>query len=110
MTYKHILLLVVVLFTGCGGITGGLTTSTSPLPPGVRGSIEASGVSCQYSLLGFIPITTPNSTQKALVDAKEDCDCEVLTDVTVDQMFYYWLLWSNRCIYVEGLGVPRSKL
>lgn len=97
-------------FVGCASRPSSIITSTSPLPAGVRGTIPASGSDCQYHFLGIIPLGTSPSTANALESAKEDAEVDVLTDVTVDHNVGYYILFSNRCVRVEGLGVPRDTL
>lgn len=100
------LVLLSSLTVGCSGSQGpGLISSTSPLAPGVRGTIPASGSDCQTFFLGLIPITTSPNTQEALNDAKKSAHASVLTDVTVDENSFYWILFSHRCVRVRGLGV-----
>jgi hypothetical protein len=41
--------------------------------------------------------------------AKKSAGAEVLTDVTVDEKSFYWILLSHRCIRVRGLGVVPEK-
>ena len=95
---------------GCASTPTSIIPSTSPLPPGVRGTIPASGSDCQYYLLGFLPITRSPDSQRALTSAKESADVDVLTDVTVDHGSGYYLLFSNQCVKVQGLGVNRAAL
>ena len=97
-------------FTGCTSIPSTMITSTSPLPPGVRGTIKTSASDCQYSLLGFIPVTSSPSSANALEDAKRYADVDVLTDVTQDFSAGYYILWSNSCVRITGFGVPREVL
>jgi hypothetical protein len=105
-----VILIATALFTGCSGIPTAITASTSPIPPGVRGSVPAFGSDCQYFLLGIIPISTPLNSQAALDQAKEQADVDVLTDVTVDFGGGYYVLFSNNCVRIHGKGVPRDVL
>lgn len=107
---RIVFLSALVLLAGCSGRPATMLASTSPLPPGVRGTIPAKGSDCQYRLLGLIPITTSPSTQSALEEAKEDAEADVLTDVTVDENWGYYILFSNNCVRVQGLGVDRSAV
>lgn len=104
-----ILFFSCLLISACAGKPSSIITATSPLPPGVRGTVPASGSDCQYHLLGLIPITSSPNTQSALSEAKEDCSCDVLTDVTVDENSFWVILWSGRCVHVRGLGVPPHR-
>lgn len=104
------LLFALAIFIGCSGRPATMLASTSPLPAGVRGTIPTKGSDCQYRLLGLIPITTSPSTQSALEEAKEDAEVDVLTDVTVDENWGYYILFSNNCVRVQGLGVERSAV
>ena len=102
-----ILFLLILLCSACAGLPSNqVSASTSPLPGGVRGTVPVKGDDCQYRLLLFLPITSYPSTQSALSEAKQECGCDVLTDVTVDHSWGTVLLWSWRCVNVEGLGVP----
>ncbi len=104
--------LTVGLFvlSGCSGIPITLTATTSPLPPGVRGTVTAYGNYCEYFLLGLIPISGSLNTQEALEEAKEEIGVDVLTDVSVDFVLHYYILFSNHCVHVRGMGVPRDVL
>ncbi|MCI5065062.1 hypothetical protein MRY87_05010 [bacterium] len=103
-------LLLLASLSGCASRPSSMITATSPLPPGVRGTIPARGSDCQYNFLGLVPITSSASTARALDSAKRDADVDVLTDVTVDRNFGYYILFSNTCVRVEGMGVSRSRL
>ena len=103
-------LFILPLFSACSAIPTTMLASTSPLPPGVRGTIPAFGSDCQYYLLGIIPVTSSPNSQSALTAAKEDADVDVLTDVTVDHGGGYYILFSNLCVRVRGQGVERSVL
>lgn len=96
------------LLSGCSGAPTTLVASTSPLPPGVRGTIKAYGSDCQYYFLGFIPVSGSPNTQAALDDAKEDADADVLTDVTIDHGGGYYILLSTNCVRVRGKGVKKE--
>jgi hypothetical protein len=99
------------LFTsGCSSKPSSLVASTSPLPPGVRGTIPARGSDCQYHLLGLVPITFSPDSQNALAKAKRNAEVEVLTDVTIDHTSGYYILFSNNCVRVSGLGVRNEHL
>ena len=113
MKCRHfILLTVLTLFlAGCfSSQAPTVMTSTSPVPIGTRGTIPAYGSDCQYFLLGLLPITFSPNTTAALDEAKRDAGCKVLTDVTIDDGSFYWLLFSTQCVRVRGLGVPDSQL
>lgn len=101
-------LLFLSLFTSCSGKPLMIIPSSSPLAAGVRGTVPASGSNCQYSLLGLVPLTGPPNTQVALSRAKAEANVEVLTDITVDNTSRYWILFSNSCVHVRGLGVTRQ--
>lgn len=106
------LILVGVFFSliGCSSLSPSIVASTSPIQPGVRGSIEASGSNCQYNLLGLLPLTGALNTQDALNAAKNSANSKVLTDVTIDVTNSYYVLFSNNCVHVRGLGVPKQEL
>jgi hypothetical protein len=92
------------------GLPTTMLASTSPIPAGIRGTIPTSGSSCQYFLLGLIPMSFAPDTQDTLEDAKVSADVDVLTDVTVDHGGGYYILFSNLCSRVRGKGVPREVL
>ncbi len=101
-------LCISILCSGCSGRPFSMVPSTSPLPTYVRGTIPADGDDCQYRLLGLLPVTGAPNTQTALQEAKDSAQSEVLTDVTIDETGAYFILFSNTCIHVRGLGVPRT--
>lgn len=106
------MLLLLALLSGCSSqpSSGSLITSTSPLPPGVRGTIPAKGGDCQYRLLGLLPLNSSATMADALEDAKANAQSTVLTDVTVDHNSGFYFLFSNSCIRIQGLGVPEAVL
>jgi hypothetical protein len=107
------ILFTLSLFTvlsACANIPTALAPSSSPLPPGVRGTIPAFGSDCTYYLLGIIPVTTSGNAQVALDDAKQGANVDVLTDVTLEFGGGYYILFSNNCVRVRGKGVPRDVL
>lgn len=107
--YTFLVLGVLAIIAGCSrSIPPTMATSTSPVHPGVRGTIPAYGINCQYYFLGLIPVTPSCNSQEALDEAKESADVDVLTDVTVDQSAAYYILFSNNCVRVRGKGVPRG--
>ena len=93
---------------GCASMPVALAPSSSPAAPGVRGTIPARGVNCQFFLLGLIPMTHSIDTQAALDEAKKKADVDVLTDVTVDFIASYYIIVSDNCVRVQGKGVPRA--
>lgn len=95
-------------FTGCAGMPVGITSSTSPVAPGTRGTIPAYGSDCQFYFLGLIPITHSLNTQAALERAKMMANADVLTDVTIDFVGGYYILFSNNCVRVQGKGIPKE--
>ncbi len=101
-------ILLLTFLGGCAGIPITLAPSSSPVAPGVRGTIPAYGSNCQFDLFGIIPVTHSLNTQAALDRAKESADVDVLTDVTVDFGASYYVLFSNNCVRVRGKGVPRA--
>lgn len=60
--------------------------------------------------MGLIPLTASPDTAQALDEAKKNADVDVLTDVTVDFSRGYYILFSNQCVRVSGMGVPRERL
>jgi hypothetical protein len=102
-------LMCCLAITGCAGMPVALAPSTSPVAPGTRGTVPAYGSDCQFYLLGVIPVTHSMNTQAALDRAKQMSNSDVLTDVTVDFVGGYYILFSNNCVRVQGKGVPRSS-
>ena len=96
--------------SGCASVPVALAPSSSPAAPGVRGTIPARGVNCQFFLLGLIPVTHSIDTQAALDEAKRTADVDVLTDVTVDFIASYYIIVSDNCVRVQGKGVPRTAV
>jgi hypothetical protein len=109
MKKRIILLILLLLITSCSAAPSTIIQSTSPLPPGVRGTISGYGSDCQYYFLGLLPITGSASTEEALEEAKEDARSEVLTDVVIDTSGGYYILYSNNCIRVSGKGVRNES-
>ena len=107
-----LLAIPILALSGCSShpSSGSLITSTSPLQPGIRGTIPAKGSDCQYRFLGILPLNASASAAQALSKAKKNADSDVLTDVTIDHNSGYYILFSNRCIRIEGFGVPRKLL
>lgn len=105
---KLIAALIVVTCFGCFSLPAAIAPSSSPLEAGTRGTVWTRGESCQYWLLGFVPLNREPSTHHALHRAKKTADAHALTDVTVDWFFAYFVLWSQHCAVVEGLGVRES--
>lgn len=102
--------LLIVTLPACSGSNRGLIPSTSPLPDGVHGTIATEGDNCQYRLLGILPLSMPPNTQAALAEAKTSSGTEVLTDVTIDETSAWYLLFSNRCVHVRGMGVQTTPV
>lgn len=101
---------VSIILTGCSSKPSSLVASTSPIPPGIRGTIPTHGSNCQTFFLGLIPLTGSPDSQDALEEAKERIDVDVLTDVTIDHGGIYVILFSTDCVRVRGKGVPRDML
>lgn len=99
---------LMVIMNGCAGMPVALAPSTSPVAAGTRGTIPAYGSDCQFYLLGLIPITHSLNSQAALERAKQMANVDVLTDVTVDFVGGYYILFSNNCVRVQGKGVART--
>lgn len=103
-------LFCLLLVMGCAGRPSSIITSTSPLPEGVRGTMPTTGSNCQYFLLGLIPVTMSPNSQDAVEEAKREVHAQVLTDVTIDENFGYYIIFSNHCVKVRGLGVRDEDL
>ncbi len=103
-----VVMALMVSFVGCAGMPVTLAPSTSPVAPGTRGTIPAYGSDCQFYLFGLIPVTHSLNSQAALDRAKAMANADVLTDVTVDFVGGYYILFSNNCVRVHGKGVART--
>lgn len=101
---------MLLLLASCGSRPTTLVASSSPVPPGVRGTIPTHGSNCQYFLLGLIPISGAPDSQDALEEAKQRVDVDVLTDITIDHGGHYFILFSTDCVRVQGKGIPRDVL
>lgn len=102
---KILFSLVIVLLSACAARPVAMMTSSSPLSPGVRGTLKTQATSCQYHLFGLIPISSSLNSGKALESAKKQVNSKVLTDVTSDFTFGHYILFSNSCVRISGLGV-----
>ncbi len=103
-------LVVVTTLSACLARSIGVVPSSRPLPSGAIGTRPVHGSSCQYYLLGVLPVSSPFSTQDALKAAKRMGGVDALTDITIDEIASYYILFSSHCVYVEGLGVvPERK-
>ena len=110
MKRTPIFLSLGLLLASCSSKPSSLIPSTSPIPDGIRGTIPAYGSDCQTYLLGIVPVTGSPDSQVALQRAKKSADVDVLTDVTVDHGGGYYILISNSCVRIQGMGVPRDVL
>ena len=110
-TLKVIYLIgLLACLASCSSRPSSVISSTSPLPAGVRGTVETDGTDCAYHFLGIIPVSSSANSAEALKKAKTKVDVDVLTDVTVDHFGGYYILFSNNCVRVNGMGVPRAVL
>ena len=103
---RHFIMAVgVLVFTGCASRSVAIAPSTMPLSAGTRGTENVSGDSCHYALLGILPMGTNSSTSNALKEVLEENKAIALTDVTVDQTFSQFILFTRSCITVSGRAV-----
>lgn len=98
----------LLLIFGCQSHPVSLVPLTSPLAPGTKGTIPAAGSSCQWSVLGLIPLSGVPTTAEALEEAEENAHVESMTDVTIDETYRWFVLMSRVCISVEGMGVKNK--
>lgn len=103
-------LAAMTLLIGCGHTTGGVATSNIPLAPNSYTELgPVRGVDCVYYLLGFIPLTTGNTTKGAVNDAlKQRAGATALINITADTYNMYFILFSKKCTQVYGTAV-KSK-
>ena len=98
----------LLLLSGCMHDPGGIAPSTIPLAPGGYTVVkeEVRGSDCRVMLLGILPVSGGNRTDRAIRDAILSAPgATALVNVTSDAYFQYWILWSNTCTEVRGTAV-----
>ena len=102
-----ILLVMLLLLSGCIHRPVAFTTSTIPLAPGgytVLGNIK--GEDCAIHLFALIPLSDGNELHEAVADAmKKKPYADAMVNVTVDSYFQWWILFSRACTQVHGTAV-----
>jgi len=94
------------ILSGCAHFPGGISDSTTPING--RSYVELGkvvGKDSRISLLGLIPISSPNDIQDAIDDAKQKKNADALIDVTVESYGHYWILWSTWTTRVSGKAI-----
>jgi hypothetical protein len=104
---RFIIVLSLLLLSGCYHHAGGIAPSTKPLSPNgytIIGKVE--GRDCVYHLLGLIPLSNGNELREALADAMNKRPyADALIEVTADTYFQWWLLFTRGCTQVYGTAV-----
>ena len=102
-----ILILLVLLLSGCARFAGGISPSTVPLQPGSYETLgPVRGEHCTYYVLGLFPLDEEPSASIAIrntLHAKPGATALVNVAVTSQQA--YWVLFSRGCISVDGTAV-----
>jgi len=102
---RFLLLLAVVFLTACGARPINIVPSSSPVEAGTRGTEFVTATNCQTNLLGLIPISLSASLPDALEEAKKKAKAKVLTDISIEEEFRYFILASTHCVRVSGFAV-----
>ena len=100
-------LLLALLSTGCARRPGGVAASNIPLAPGGYTEIgRVSASDCKINLLGIIPISGSNYISDAMENAlREEPGADALIDISIDQSFKFFILWSQLCTEVQATAV-----
>lgn len=105
-----VLILGLLFLAACAHLPGGIASSNTPLEGRkytVLGNTSASD--CRVCLLGILPVTTHNSTRKAVAKAARRAEGDALIDVTVEWSYQYWILFSLDITRVEGVAIRFNK-
>lgn len=108
MRIASIGLVSLLALAACTHDPGGIAPSTIPLAPGGYTVINphVEGSDCRVALLGILPLSGGNRTDKAIEDALDDAPgATALVNVTSDAYSQYWILWSNTCTEARGTAV-----
>ena len=108
MRLVSLLLMSLLVLSGCMHYPGGIAPSTIPLAPGgytvVREGVR--GSDCRVAILGILPVSGGNRTENAIREAILSApSATALVDVTSDAYTQYWILWSHTCTEVRGTAV-----
>lgn len=97
--------LTALAASGCVTASSGVAASTSPLEPGTyQRQSQTVGTSWGVQFLGFLPLAFA-STKEAVHEATMEGRGHALADVTVDNTYYNWLIFTAQRIKVEGTAV-----
>jgi len=102
-----VVLICIVLLSGCAHISGGVAPSNIPIAPGTYKELgEVTGIDCAYRLLGIIPISGPNETKNALKNAiSEASGANALINITADTYSQSFIVFGRTCTQVTGIAV-----
>jgi hypothetical protein len=102
-----VVLICIVVISGCAHISGGVAPSTIPLTPGSYKELgEVQGTDCVYSLLGMIPLSGGNETRNAVKNAIEEAPGAIaLINVSADTYSQSFILVSRTCTQIHGTAV-----
>lgn len=103
-------LVLAGLLTGCAHFPGGIAPSNTPLE-GRKYTVlsHTEATDSRICLLGFLPVTSANSTRKAMDDAAIRAGGDALIDVIVEGYYQYWILFSRDVTRVEGTAIRFNK-
>jgi len=91
---------------GCINAPGGVAPSNVPLEGRsyqIVGRTE--GTDSSFWLLGLIPVTGSNTTDKALRDAIEKKKADALINITVDAYAQWWIVVTRYVTKVRGTAI-----
>ena len=91
---------------GCMRSPGGISQSTTPIegrPYTILG--EAYGAKTQYHILGVIPTGAANVLQEAVDEAKRASGADALIDVTVEDYYKNFVVFSSTTMEVHGKAI-----
>ncbi len=102
-----LLLITMVVASGCAHQAGGVAPSTIPLEAGNYSVLEdVTGKDCVYALLGLVPLTDGNSTRKAVQAAIGSVEgADALIGVTADTYSQSFVVVTRVCTQVQGTAV-----
>jgi hypothetical protein len=107
---KLLRLTSALLLTGlasCAHLSGGVSPSTMPMGNRDYDSLgPVAGTSSVVYLFGVLPISGSNSTRDAMEDAlAQKPGTDALIQVSADTSSYFFILWTQDVITVEGTAV-----
>ena len=102
-TFALLVILLVLIVSGCAHAPGGIAPSTTPLE-GKEYVIlgNASGSKSLVYLLGLFPISSANTIRSAIADAVSSQGGDAMINVTVETYSQYWILFSRVVTSVYG--------